>query len=247
MTTIHGQSPVPSPRSAAGLVNLRDAGALPPPATGLASSGVLYRSEAPRPGDPAPTGLVWPPRTVIDLRETAERGPGPHPLRRPGTEVVHLALGATLAPGDQSRPRDTTLALTDLYLRLLDRGSYWMPQLIGRAARGRGPVLVHCAAGKDRTGIAVALLLAAAAVPRDYIVADYLRTGHTMPELRDRLHLAQLDRPEPPDHLLAVSAEAIDAVLDRVGPDPAGFLHAHGVAPADLRSWRHRLWPDRSR
>ena len=40
-----------------------------------------------------------------------------------------------------------------------------------------GAVLVHCAAGKDRTGVVVALALAAAGVSRGAVVADYVATG----------------------------------------------------------------------
>jgi protein-tyrosine phosphatase len=40
------------------------------------------------------------------------------------------------------------------------------------------PLIVHCAAGKDRTGIAIALLLASLDVPHDVIVEDYLLTNH---------------------------------------------------------------------
>lgn len=39
------------------------------------------------------------------------------------------------------------------------------------------PALVHCAHGKDRTGVVVALLLAACGAPREAIVEDYVRVG----------------------------------------------------------------------
>ncbi len=53
--------------------------------------------------------LRWPPRTVIDLREPAERGRGPHPLQSPGTEVVHLPLAGALAPEQHVRLRDAQI------------------------------------------------------------------------------------------------------------------------------------------
>ncbi len=241
MTTAH--QPMPGPTTTAGLVNLRDAGVLPAPAARLLRSGVLYRSDAPLPGDRAPLRLRWPPRTVIDLREPAERGRGPHPLQSPGTEVVHLPLAGALAPEQHVRLRDAQITLPELYLALLDQAGAWLPQLVRLAARGPGPVLVHCAAGKDRTGVAVAVLLAAAAVPRDYIVVDYLHTNQALPELRQRMRDGHPNHPEVPEHLLAAPGEAINAVLDRLGPDPAAFLQSHGVTPADLRGWQHRAWP----
>jgi protein-tyrosine phosphatase len=57
----------------------------------------------------------------------------------------------------------------------------WMaPRLRGifsRIAQGEVPILVHCAAGKDRTGIAIALLLTVLDVPHETIIADYLLTN----------------------------------------------------------------------
>lgn len=49
--------------------------------------------------------------------------------------------------------------------------------LFERIAAGRLPILFHCTAGKDRTGIAAALILLALNVPRAMILADYRKTS----------------------------------------------------------------------
>ena len=54
-------------------------------------------------------------------------------------------------------------------------------------ARSDGAVLVHCAAGKDRTGVVVAVALDAAGVERDTIVGDYLATRERIDAIMDRL------------------------------------------------------------
>src|SRR5918912_2237324 len=54
-------------------------------------------------------------------------------------------------------------------------------------ARGPGATIVHCAAGKDRTGVVCALALAAVGVPREAIVADYVATGERLGPLLARL------------------------------------------------------------
>jgi hypothetical protein len=55
---------------ALGLCNVRDVGGLPTENGPTTRAGVLYRSDAPQPGDRPP---AWPPRTVLDLRSTRER------------------------------------------------------------------------------------------------------------------------------------------------------------------------------
>ena len=55
------------------------------------------------------------------------------------------------------------------------------------AARADGAAIVHCAAGKDRTGVVAALALAVAGAPRDAIVADYVATGERLEPIVARL------------------------------------------------------------
>jgi protein-tyrosine phosphatase len=59
-------------------------------------------------------------------------------------------------------------------------------QVISMLADER-PVITHCFAGKDRTGFTVAVVLEAAGVPRDAILADFLRSNEAVPQLRDRI------------------------------------------------------------
>jgi protein-tyrosine phosphatase len=56
-------------------------------------------------------------------------------------------------------------------------------ELFLRIAGGRLPLLFHCTAGKDRTGVAAALLLSAIGVPRRTILSDYLFTNEFMTTL----------------------------------------------------------------
>jgi protein-tyrosine phosphatase len=66
------------------------------------------------------------------------------------------------------------VSLDGLYRFVIDeRGSYVAAAVRHLCAPGALPALVHCSAGKDRTGLIVALVLAAAGVPDDVIAADY--------------------------------------------------------------------------
>jgi hypothetical protein len=98
-------------------------------------------------------------------------------------------------------------------------------------------VLVHCAAGKDRTGIVVATVLTLVGVPREQVLADYLRTNENLEHLLARLEAAGRHLPAVSKRLLGVDAAALTAVLDEMESHPDGIrghLVSHGADPADL-------------
>jgi len=102
-------------------------------------------------------------------------------------------------------------------------------------ATGPAPALVHCAAGKDRTGIVIGILLRATGVRHEDVLADYTRTRDRMPRLWARLEQAGARLPDDPV-LLSVAPHALTSVLDQVESHPAGvagWLTAAG-APPDL-------------
>ncbi len=76
-------------------------------------------------------------------------------------------------------------ALAEGYCELIDRRAHVFGDILTRFSQPDGlPVLVHCTAGKDRTGIVVALLLLALGVPERDVVADYSFTNHHAVEIR---------------------------------------------------------------
>lgn len=231
-----------------GLCNVRDVGGLPTEDGRTTRAGVLYRSDAPQPGDPPPTGIAgWPPRTVLDLRSTREREAAPHPLAVGTTVVRPIALiedvkgaGATAMP---SGP-DVLPWFVALYRRWLDEHPSQIVEAVMAAVQGTPPVLVHCAAGRDRTGVVTALLLRVAGVRRDAVVLDYRRTEQNQARLADRLAMAARF-PGGRGALAALrTPEAIEQVLDVMdghAGGAAGWLQAHGAPGADLRRWAERL------
>ena len=124
-------------------------------------------------------------RAICDLRRSDERAH--EPTRWPDSNTQHLSWDDGRTPptirsvaAKLSHPYTAVgmrAAMIDLYRQL----PAWMaPRLRGifeRITRGDLPVLVHCAAGKDRTGIAIALLLAVLDVPQETIMEDYLMTN----------------------------------------------------------------------
>lgn len=228
--------------------NLRDVGGLSTVEGLRVRPGLLYRGDAPQPGDPRTAGavgldagLTWPPATVIDLRSALEAGPV-HPLADVA-QVHHLPLGASLAPDEVAATPAPERDITWAYRLLVEEAGPLLARIVGLVARAPGPVLVHCAAGKDRTGIVVGTVLSVLGVPREQIVADYLRTNDNLDALWARLRAAGTPEPHH-DSLLGVEAAALEVALDELADRPGGVhgrLLDAGTDPADLRLLTERL------
>jgi rhodanese-related sulfurtransferase len=221
--------------------NLRDVRGLRTDDGRIVRRGVLYRSEVPHSATAGGAEVaIWPPATVIDLRSAPEYD-GAHPLAE--VAAVHaVPLGASLAPAlaaEQTHEYDLTWS----YRHLVREAAAEIARIVELVAAGPGPVLVHCTAGKDRTGIVVAVLLRAVGVHRADIVADYLQTEANLPRLWAALHRAGVAAPRN-RALLGVQREALEVVLDEVEDAPggaAGWLVTQGVATADIERLADRL------
>ncbi|WP_404286860.1 tyrosine-protein phosphatase [Glutamicibacter arilaitensis] len=152
------------------LPNLREAGGIPA-AGGKIRAGVLYRSAVPHLVDETLSGWLGNQgiTQIFDLRSTVEcsRLPG-FPATLDGTTSTRLPLleGAFAVPG-------TLPSLEELYLPLVaEHGQVWA-KIAGAVAESPKATLVHCTAGKDRTGVAIALLLLAVGAEREAVLADY--------------------------------------------------------------------------
>jgi protein-tyrosine phosphatase len=117
------------------------------------------------------------------------------------------------------------------------------------------PVLAHCFAGKDRTGFTVGVVLRAAGVDADAVMADYLASNAAAPQLREQIlgrvrarfdgqipeELAELTETRLSDDVLGVREEYLDAalrVLDDEHGSLDGYLAAAGVTATDLDKLR---------
>ncbi len=223
---------------AAALQNARDVGGLATPDGRRVRHGVLYRSDAPLAGDAPPRLDPWPPQHVVDLRSVGESIDG-HPLSTPATTVsarpLYPRLNMLASP---SAEEIAALTLTGLYADLLQDGAAVIAEVAGLVAGSVGPVLVHCTAGKDRTGVVVAVLLAAAGVAREDIVRDYARSASAVPGIVARMAISA------PDHLMGTPEAAIAVVLDALASRPRGargWLADNGLSPAVLNDLEQRL------
>lgn len=192
------------------LPNLRDVGGVPAAGGALVRTGMILRSAMPVAGDADPETVAWPPRLVIDLRSRTE-AEDVHPLTSKGATVLSLPLLSALKPG--AAP---AADLAGLYRVMVDYADERLVRLVREVSRSDGPTLIHCAAGKDRTGVSVALLLRLAGVDREHVVADFLRSKDAQDAIAARLSRLPVQpdhRPLPRD-FLAVPVKAIEGILD---------------------------------
>ena len=248
-----------------GAANARDLGGLPLAGGGTVAPGVLLRSDNLQ-------GLTGTDvdrlvddlgvRVVVDLRTGIEvELEGPGPLLRDGRAMVrhrslypesgqHTDVDADVFPW-QARREDGADGEESPGVRaylgyLRDR-----PDSIVAALRdiayAPGAALVHCAAGKDRTGVVCALALAVAGATRTAIVDDYLATGERIEPLMARLlasptYAADLDG--RPVHAHAPRAETMERVLDLLDERHGGalaWLERAGFDAGDAAALRSRL------
>ncbi len=129
-------------------------------------------------------------RTVFDLRSPAEVAKQPDRLPQPMPAYQHLPLVnhdgsvAQLRTLRRYRQRMDQMLL-HIYTRVvLDQNAHHLGAILRRLAEpANRPALIHCAVGKDRTGVAVALLLALLGVPEETIVADYTLSNRHHPAI----------------------------------------------------------------
>ena len=117
--------------------------------------------------------------TQIDLRrpdEVLEQGKGP--LEAMGAKYINIAVIPEGGSDQLSRLVGDTGISGKRYLGYLEFGPTSWLRLFGiLASEDNLPVVLHCTAGKDRTGVSTAFLLSILGVSRDVIEADYLLTN----------------------------------------------------------------------
>jgi protein-tyrosine phosphatase len=156
---------------------------------------------------------------------------------------VESLLPRQSAPHDRGEPP----AVRSYLGYLADRADAVVGALRALAQPGTGATVVHCAAGKDRTGVVVALALSVAGVSHDDIVQDYAMTADVIEALVAKLaasptYAEDMDQRDIASH--TPRADTMDRVLTLLGErfgGPAGWLEAHGFGPEDQARLRARL------
>jgi protein tyrosine/serine phosphatase len=242
-----------------GAQNVRDVGGLPA-GPGTTRTGILLRGDALDALTEADVEQLVDTigvRHVIDLRSPAERRErgrgllGATAVRYSDLDVIDEQV---LARRSEQRKvafaagTDPVRIIADGYDELADLGAQAFVSAIETLVAPDGvPALVHCAIGKDRTGVLVALLLDAAGVDREAIVADYGLSHDSVQAVRARL----ADSPAfeaLAEQVPAFVFEARPATmalflghLDEHWGGGRGYFRAHGVDDTLLDRWRDTL------
>lgn len=236
--------------------NFRDVGGYATRRGGAVAWGRLYRSSEVHTmteADAARARGELGVRTVIDLRQpgvAARTDDGP--LARPPTRYHNIPLIDDGDMPEDSSEASQAMAVPLDYLRRLEQPLYGegiVESLRRIAEPGALPAVVHCSAGKDRTGLVVAVLLGALGVDDEDIVRDYALTARYMPRLLDHWwendNKTQETRYEHlPPYIYDARPETMEHVLDtlkqRYG-GMRGYLERHGGDDALVRSLEEAL------
>lgn len=185
-------------------------------------------------------------RTVVDLRSGAEREAAPTP------DMAAFGIANIPAPVFEQDASPAGLSSEEfpgfaaVYERMLVQGTGAYHTLFSILAAADGRVLFHCAAGKDRTGIAAALLLELVDVPDETIVDDYTRSAGLLAPLLKEWLPSMKERGVSEDRakkLMESRAPDMSATLRHVRQhygSSEGYLRGIGISPDEISALRAR-------
>ena len=181
---------------------------------------------------------------ILDLRTRAEREIDAPPFLGQAEYLNLSLLPYRIHPFNEAMAEAKSNA--DFTIALLDHGANGIVSILGALLDAPlGPVLIHCHAGKDRTGLIAALCLKLAGMGRDEIAADYVATG---PELVDFYAAGKVRRtPEEQERDALFMPTVADDVLrplahlDTVWGGVGLYLAAFGFSQGEQAALAGRL------
>lgn len=189
-------------------------------------------------------------RHVVDLRSSGElEAEGRGRLAAAPGRFHHLPLFDGVLPSDPGRGLEE-ITLADRYFMMAEFAQEPIARVLATLGESEAPAVYHCAAGKDRTGVISALLLALLGVSDAAIVADYAATQEALDAVVDRLLSAESYqetlRALPKDTLHAepeTMLRLLDQLRQRYG-SVEGYAAKIGISTALLDGLRERLLED---
>ena len=184
-------------------------------------------------------------RTILDLRSKREITAGGSGLihGEPELNIVHIPFGRI---GEEADPTWQELTLGELYRGIVVEAKGAIARVMTTLAESDSlPAVVHCAAGKDRTGVSIALLLRLLGVDDATITQDYVLTESNFSTFLERLSPEELEHLSIiPDELMRVDATVLAAtfaIVDTQYGSTEAYLLDAGVSPESITRLRRRL------
>jgi protein-tyrosine phosphatase len=240
-----------------GLLNVRDLGGHPTADGGETRFGSVVRADSVRQlSDDGWRELVdYGMKTVVDLRTNEELEADP-PAELP-VDVVHVPFMETdrgdwhqveeeLEAAVKAAP-DVPSATRDVYLIFLEHFASNAAAAVRAVANApEGGVVIHCAGGKDRTGLLTALLLHIAGVGNEEIARDYALSEERL-RSRHEKWIAEAQSDEERERIIRMTQTPADSIkgvlaeLERRYDSVEGFLRQAGLTDEELARARARL------
>ncbi|MFM6852148.1 MAG: tyrosine-protein phosphatase [Terrabacter sp.] len=213
---------------------------------------------------------------IVDLRthvEVAKEGEGPllsvdgvthhhHTLYREDSTESGIPAAERALPWetDERREAAAAAAAQDAEHRR-SHEQFWSEHYLGYLAQrpdsvvaalhaissSRGAAVVHCAAGKDRTGTVVGLALKVVGVPDELVIADFAASAERVAAIMERLRAKPAYADNLKDKTVAQQSPTTEtmrmllATLDERYDGPLGWLAAQGWTAADTERMRRKL------
>jgi protein-tyrosine phosphatase len=234
-----------------GLVNIRDLGGMVTQSGRTVRSGRVIRSDNPKAlTDGGRQQLLEQvePGYVVDLRMALEFRREGYDLG-PAVTVVNCPMTPQSGVNQEQIDAGMCDNLIDDYMQQIAVNGQYVAQALAVIANAEGqPVVVHCTAGKDRTGIVIAMLLDILGVSHEHIVADYHVTTKNMAPIIEGIRNAPVFKENglaaAPDWIFASDPETMAGFLERMtetyGSAEAWALGA-GLTPEQIEGLRTSL------
>ena len=180
---------------------------------------------------------------IIDLRSDGECVALPNDFEGDADVTIHRVSGTPSKDVTQFSPFDFE-CMGQLYLKLVDANGAQYTDMVRAIVNAKGMTIVHCMAGKDRTGIICALLLMAVGVCESDVVADYQTSG-TYNKLNKTID-RYMDRigPDRPQYLMRSEPENMEMLIAHLSEKHGGaqaYLKANGLTEDELQKLRARF------